>query len=206
MIVLEKDMKLTPADIEEDKKTVKEIFEINLKKYKVAGIKYDERFGFVTMNDLQKVYLSEKATVQAVMQGLAKDDKLDTEDLSKYPEHIREMLEFNKSYYIQTEDEKHKEVFTDIGNMAINDLLRRIKEDPTLPPFVYIDDFIVDVKNQVAYYGKYRYLVFLSDENDRGRSRLSSRKGDAHQFLLDTSKLKNKFAERIGDVGHTWAE
>ena len=83
-------------------------------------------------------------------------------------------------------------ILTDYDNMAINLFIAQKKKDPSLSQFGYFSDFILDLDNMIVYVSNknYRFDIALTPLNDRARARVSSRKGDSHQFVIDPSKLK----------------
>ena len=95
------------------------------------------------------------------------------------------LKEANWSYGIKkftfSNDAEQLELFSDFDCIAIHEACQKLEEQPYSSPFVHLQDFIVDVGNMMAYprfspLGLIAFKVVRTDQNDRTRSRLSSRK------------------------------
>lgn len=62
-----------------------------------------------------------------------------------------------------------------------------MEKEPDGYPFVNLVDFIVDLDNDLVFLRddeRQRYLLYQSEDNDRSRSRMTSRKYDGSDFIL----------------------
>ena len=93
--------------------------------------------------------------------------------------------------------------------MALNVGLSEVDRPDGDPPFIYLDDFVVSLENETAFKKNCSdgivYKVVRTEDNDRSRSRRSSRKStDLSQILQSTHS--SFFAHREDDFARLWYE
>ena len=112
-----------------------------------------------------------------------------------------------KRYNFSKEDQR-LDVFSDFDCMAIHEAKQKLDQEATEAALVQLEDFVVDVGNMVAYpraspFAIIGFKVFRTDQNDRGRSRLSSRK-PLDMATANHPKASSFFAKKAGEFGFKW--
>ena len=112
-----------------------------------------------------------------------------------------------KRYNFSKEDHR-LDVFSDFDCMAIHEAKQKLDQEATESALVQLEDFVVDVGNMVAYpraspYAIIGFKVFRTDQNDRGRSRLSSRK-PLDMATANHPAVSSFFAKKFAEFGNTW--
>ena len=97
---------------------------------------------------------------------------------------------------------------TDLDCLVINSELA--KPESERQKIMLLQNFVVDLDNMVAYFhgskqAKIDFHVQLTDQNNRDRSRISQRKTDAKELVID-NKDYDGFAKEMNAYGFLWEE
>ena len=100
-----------------------------------------------------------------------------------------------------------KENLTDMDSISINAAKAEAVNQPKPDRFVYLEHFVIDIKNNVAY-KKNRgfdmvFKVVKTGSNNRGRSRLTNRKSFDSAAVFQAAK-KSFFAKEKGEYAWMW--
>ena len=150
-------------------------------------------------------------TTRVVLDGLV-EDVVDSNTEQEMSEAASKLKEANRSYGIRkynfSSDSDRLELFSDLDCMAIHAACQRLEQQPHSSPWVHLADYLVEVGNMVAYprsspFAFIAFKVVCTDQNDRTRSSLSSRKP------LDMASAKHPatssfFAKKFAEFGMTW--
>ena len=128
------------------------------------------------------------------------------------PKFVTNFIKANWSFAITRfpycGDARQLETVPDFTAMAINMLLQAAADGKLKKPFLYLEDFFIDVTNLVAYqnwslYAYVEYKLIRTSNNDRSRSRLSDRK--QFEFTLMFRNASSFFARERGEFAMNWA-
>ena len=125
---------------------------------------------------------------------------------------VSKLEEMNQSFAIKrfpfSKEDKRRETLTDLDCIAIREAKKKFEMKLVTSPILHLDDLIVDVSNMVAYrrfspFGIVEFMLLETGDNDRTRSRLSSRK-PLDSATADGPAASSFFAKSCGDYGDAW--
>ena len=99
-------------------------------------------------------------------------------------------------------------MLTDLDCIAIREAKKFLEAHPGSSPILHLEDLVIDVSNMVAYwrnspYAYIQFKVFATANNERTRSRLSSRKPFDVATVTDAAST-SFFAKELAEFGATW--
>ena len=106
------------------------------------------------------------------------------------------------------EKDKTLLLLTDLDAVCIN--LQLAKPKTQRKNIIVLQHFVVDIENMIAYHfgSKNEMAIFyvqLTEQNDRSRSRISQRKTNGKDLVIDT-KSNDGFAKDFNEYGFLWEE
>ena len=106
------------------------------------------------------------------------------------------------------EKDKTLLLLTDLDAVCIN--LQLAKPKTQRKNIIVLQHFVVDIENMIAYHfgSKNEMAIFyvqLTEQNDRSRSRISQRKTNSKDLVIDT-KSNDGFAKDFNEYGKLWEE